>query len=167
MRLLFIAQGVTLAHVVRPLMLAEAMAERGHRVAFAAPAAYRRWASGRVDWKDLDALAPELFAERVRQGRPIYKREELRRGVAHDLELIAAARPDVVVGDFRLTLPASARKAKVPCAALANAYWSPQRPLRSPPPAIPWTIRKTTRPARLVASPQAAELAVNRATDSR
>jgi UDP:flavonoid glycosyltransferase YjiC (YdhE family) len=94
-----------------------------------------------VDWKDLDALAPEVFAQRVQQGKSIYRREELRRGVAHDLELIAAARPDLVVGDFRLTLPAGARTAKVPCATLANAYWSPQRPLRSPPPALPgWPV---------------------------
>jgi UDP:flavonoid glycosyltransferase YjiC (YdhE family) len=153
-RLLFIAQGVTLAHVVRPLMLAEAMAGRGHQVVFAAPAGYRRWAWAGVDWRDLDALAPEVFAARVERGKPIYRREELRRGVAHDLQLIAAARPDVVIGDFRLSLAASARTAGIPYACLANAYWSPRRPMRSPPPALPgWPIPWLARLLYRVAGP--------------
>jgi UDP:flavonoid glycosyltransferase YjiC (YdhE family) len=152
LRLLFIAQGVTLAHVVRPLVLARAMAARGHEAVLAAPARYRRWAPAGLQWRDLDALAPEVFAARVEQGRPIYKREELRRAVAQDLELITAVRPDVVVGDFRLSLAASARVAKVPYAALTNAYWSPRRPLKSPPPAtpglsLPWLTRLLYRAA--------------------
>jgi UDP:flavonoid glycosyltransferase YjiC (YdhE family) len=135
-RLLFIAQGVTLAHFARPLVLAEAMAGRGHEVVFAAPARYRKWAPD-IAWRDLNALEPEVFEQRVQAGLPPYKRQEVRRGIEDDLALIGAEQPDVIIGDFRLSLAASARLAKVPYAALANAYWSPQRPLRSPPPAVP------------------------------
>ena len=61
----------------------------------------------------------------------------MRRDIGHDQALIEAVQPDVIIGDFRLSLAASARRAGVPYAALTNAYWSPQRPLRSPPPAVP------------------------------
>ena len=45
--------------------------------------------------------------------------------MADDLELIRRIEPDVVVGDFRLSLAVSAPMAGVPYIALANAYWSP------------------------------------------
>ena len=65
---------MTLAHFTRPLVLAEAMAQRGHEVVFAAPPRYRKWAPD-LPWMDLEALAPEAFAQRVEAGRPIYKRQ--------------------------------------------------------------------------------------------
>ena len=41
-------------------------------------------------------------------------------------------RPDLVVGDFRLSLSVSARLAKIPYWSITNAYWSPAAALRHP-----------------------------------
>ena len=49
----------------------------------------------------------------------------LDRYVEEDLRLIDSFRPDVVVGDFRVSLAISARKARIPYVNVTNAYWSP------------------------------------------
>jgi UDP:flavonoid glycosyltransferase YjiC (YdhE family) len=49
----------------------------------------------------------------------------LRSYVEEDLAVLSAVKPDIVVGDFRISLAASAKVAKVPHVAIANAYWSP------------------------------------------
>jgi UDP:flavonoid glycosyltransferase YjiC (YdhE family) len=136
LRLLFVAEGVTLAHVGRPLVLAEAMAARGHEVTFATPERYRRWVPRSLRWRALHALRPETFAARLASGRRLYSQGQLKGYIADDLNLIRKTRPDVVIGDFRLSLAASARTSGVPYAAIANAYWSPQRRLRPPTPVL-------------------------------
>ena len=49
----------------------------------------------------------------------------LRAYVDDDLALLEAVRPDVVIGDFRLSLSVSARVAGIPYVNVTNAYWSP------------------------------------------
>ncbi|MFX7895023.1 glycosyl transferase family 1, partial [Acinetobacter baumannii] len=39
--------------------------------------------------------------------------------------MIEAFKPDLVIGDFRLSLSVSARLAGVPYMAISNAYWTP------------------------------------------
>ena len=63
----------------------------------------------------------------------------LRRYVRDDRDLLARVAPDVVVGDFRLSLSISARLAGVPYATIANIYWSPCARLRFPLPELPLT----------------------------
>lgn len=140
-RLLFVAEGVSLAHVGRPILLAEAMAARGHEVTLAAPERYRRWAPKGVRWRALNSQSPESFARRLREGRRLYGQGQLKGYIADDLNLLSFAQPDAVFGDFRLSLAASARTAGAPYAAIANAYWSPQRRLRPPAPSLDF-IRK-------------------------
>jgi len=72
-----------------------------------------------------------VFAERLASARPAFSLPRLESYVTQDLELIAAVRPDVVVGDFRLSLAASAREAGAPYISISNAYWSPDQPLRA------------------------------------
>ncbi|MFC3374324.1 hypothetical protein ACFOLJ_00110 [Rugamonas sp. CCM 8940] len=61
----------------------------------------------------------------------------MRRYVEDDLHVFKQARPDLVVGDFRLSLSISARLAGLPYVALSNAYWSPYVRQRYPLPDIP------------------------------
>ena len=135
-RVLFIGEGSTLAHAARPLALAAALPRDTHGAIIAAPERYRRFAPPGVRWIDLDAQTPEAFAERLARGEPVFSRALLERYVEQDLALFEAVRPDVVVGDLRLSLAASARLAKVPYISLSNAYWSPDRPLRARRPTI-------------------------------
>jgi UDP:flavonoid glycosyltransferase YjiC (YdhE family) len=67
--------------------------------------------------------------------------------VRADLELLRRVAPDVVVGDFRLSLSASARLAGIPYATIANVYWSPVARVRFPLPELPLTRVLGVRPA--------------------
>lgn len=140
LKVLFIAEGATLAHVARPLLLAGGL-DPGHcEVTLARPAAYA-WMSAGLGFQvcDLDCQPAEVFARRLDRGAPLFDYPTLQRYVEEDLDLIDRFRPDVVVGDFRLSLSVSARLRKVPYITICDAYWSPELPLDPPLPVLPFT----------------------------
>jgi UDP:flavonoid glycosyltransferase YjiC (YdhE family) len=123
---LFIAEGVTLAHVGRAITLAEALHARGFDVVLACDPRYARFTDALpFAVRPLASVAPEAFAAALRHGRPVYSSDTLARYAADDLALLSELRPDVVIGDFRLSLSVSARVARVPYVNVTNAYWSP------------------------------------------
>ncbi|MEW5967958.1 MAG: nucleotide disphospho-sugar-binding domain-containing protein [Pseudomonadota bacterium] len=139
-RVLFFAESVTLAHLARPLVLAQAL--RGSfEVALACAPAYREFASDAgVDLLPLDSITPAEFRRAVERGARFYDLPVLRRYTASDLDVIERFRPDVMVGDFRPSLAVSARRAGVPFVALLNAHWSPgYRHADYPMPVLPIT----------------------------
>jgi UDP:flavonoid glycosyltransferase YjiC (YdhE family) len=120
-RILFIAEAVTLAQVVRLRVLAAGLDPQRYQVHFAAAhfdelifagTTFRRWPIHSLSARRIDA--------RVRGGRRLYHTGELRRYLDADRRLIDAVTPDVVVSDLRLSL---AVECPVPHAALINAYW--------------------------------------------
>jgi UDP:flavonoid glycosyltransferase YjiC (YdhE family)/uncharacterized protein (DUF2141 family) len=125
-RVLFVSENITLAQVVRLLALAEKLPSEKYEVHFACSdsdnwifcgTTFRRHSLLTVDGpKTLAALA---------RGERLYGKRTLERYVADDLRVINEVRPDVIIGDFRLSLAVSARRVGVPCASLINAYWSP------------------------------------------
>lgn len=124
-RVLFVAEAVSLAHVARPVVLAQALAPH-HSVSVASAGAYDLCFKGTgLPRQGLDSIPPAIFLDRLAAGTPLYTRTELARYVEQDVELLRQVQPDVVVGDFRLSLSVSARIAKVPYMALCNAHWSP------------------------------------------
>ena len=129
-RVLFIGEGSTLAHAARPLALAAALPADRYEVTIATPERYRRWVAEHVSWLPLQAQSPDAFAERVRAGKPLFSRARLEQYLTEDLEHIRGVRPHVIVGDFRLSLAASARTSGTPYISISNAYWSPSQPLR-------------------------------------
>ncbi len=126
-RILFMAEAVTLAHVVRPLVLAQALDPQQYEVHFAADDRYdfvfrdssvpRRW--------PLACISSQQFLDALASGSRLYQPATLREYIAADLELIERVQPDLVVGDFRLSLAVSAAIRRVPYATVANAHWSP------------------------------------------
>lgn len=125
-RILFAAEAVTLAQVARPLALARSLPRELFEVHFAC-ARFDAGIFGDVDLQrwPLWSTPPERVDRAVRRGLPIYSRHVLERYVEEDLRLIDAARPDLIVGDFRWSLSVSGPRAGVPVASIANAYWSP------------------------------------------
>lgn len=131
-RVLFVAEGATLAHVARPLVLAKELNSGGFEILFARPPGFR-WLtgdSGLVEL-DLDCQDTATFVRRLDRGLPLYDFATLDRYVQADLALIDQVKPDVVVGDFRLSLSVSSRLRKVPYVTICDAYWSPECPLTS------------------------------------
>ena len=127
--MLLIGEGVTLAHAARPLALAAGLPKDRCEISLAIPERYHHWAPRGVKVLPLRSQSPEAFAERLRTGRPLFSRARLDAYFNEDLELLQTSAAQVVVGDFRLSLAASARIAKVPYVGVSNAYWSPDRPL--------------------------------------
>jgi len=125
-KILFVAEAVALAHVSRPLVLARAAQQTGHDVVFAT--------DERDHWllrddtlavRSIHSMSPQRFLGAIARGSPLIDYATLRAGVDEDLRLIESVRPDLVIGDLRLSLSVSARLAKVPYVAICNAYWSP------------------------------------------
>ncbi len=137
-RILFVGEGVTLAHVVRPLQLASNLKARGYDVVFACDPRYRRLAEEKkLAFEPLDSISPKLFLERVYHARPLFRLDEIKTYVRDDVALVTRTAPDVVVGDFRLSLGISAELCKLPHVAFSNAHWSPNAQLRCPVPEHP------------------------------
>jgi len=125
-RILFVAEAVTLAQVVRLVTLALALDPARYEIHFA---------SARFDdliFRDtrfvrhpIWSLSPAVIDARVARGQRLYGRRTLAAYVREERALLQAVRPDLVVGDLRLSLAISAPLDRVPYAALINAYWSP------------------------------------------
>lgn len=126
-RVLIIAEAVTLAHVGRSYSLARMLSQSGSwEVGMATAPTWDRLL-GPVDfWHSrIQSISPDTFMERLHLGKSAYTTDELSSYVEEDERVIRDFRPDVIIGEFRLSLAASARRCKVPYAALINAYWSP------------------------------------------
>lgn len=138
---LFIAEAVTLAHVARPLALSATLNASDYRVHFATDRQHQ-WLLGDFagDFSPLRSLDSRQFLQRLARGKPVYDDVTLVSHVEDDLALLASVQPDLVVGDFRLSLSISARLAKVPYFSLSNAYWSPSHQVPAyPVPSLPLT----------------------------
>jgi len=126
-RILIVAEAVTLAHVARPLALAKILEGLGHEVVVACSPSARRWfdAEGR-GFEPIESISQERFLKSLYMGKPLYNTAMLRRYVEADVALMDRVCPDVVIGDFRLSLHVSTKLCKLPYGAVTNAYWSPK-----------------------------------------
>ena len=138
LRVLFVAEAVTLAHVSRPLALAQTLDRERYAITFACGDAWASFIDNAGFTRyPIPTMSPEEFASRLSKGRRIFTRSRLAEYVKAELDLLAKTSPDVVVGDFRVSLRISTAVAGVPYVALANAYWSPFSTLPFPMPEHP------------------------------
>ena len=139
-KVLFFAEGATLAHVVRPLMLAKGLDPTNFDVTLCRPRNFSKFTSGLTfPVLDLECQDSDFFARRLDRGSPLYDFPTLCRYVDADLALIDSEKPDVIIGDFRLSLSVSARLRSIPYIAICDAYWSPERTLNPPLPVMGFT----------------------------
>ena len=139
-RILFLAEGATMAHFVRPLALADSLDPAEYNVHFYAPGRFARLLENKpYVTGQLASMPGERFLENLARGKPLFPSDVLRGYVGQDRELIRAIRPDLTIGDMRLSLPISARLEKTRCAVIMNAYWSPYAKRRSVIPELPLT----------------------------
>jgi UDP:flavonoid glycosyltransferase YjiC (YdhE family) len=133
-KILFVGEGVALTHVTRPCLLAKALDPARYEAILAIPDAYNKLLDVRgIRLESLKSIPSGQFLGALSKGTPLYDYATLSRYVEDDQELLRRVRPDLVVGDFRLSLAVSAPLVNVPYAALANAYWSPYAVMRNLP----------------------------------
>ena len=127
-RILFVAEAVTLAQVVRLVTLARTLDPAQYEIHFASACfGALEFAGTAFIQHPICSLSPEQVARAVTWGTRIYSRRRLAQYLDDDLRLLDKVEPDLVVGDLRWSLLVSAPLRKVPHAALINAYWSPYR----------------------------------------
>lgn len=136
--ILLVAEAVTLAHFGRIVTLANWLDPNRYQVVVASDPRYAALAPER-SIEPLYSIPTSQFEHALATGRPVYDDATLVRYVEDDLSLIDRIRPDLIIGDFRLSLAISAPLRKIPYAALVNAYWSPYAKTRFPVPDIPLT----------------------------
>lgn len=139
-KILFFAEGTTFARIARPLELAVGVNKDEFEVLFACPRKYQNLAAENgLQYVLINSLPSEVFLKRVSRAiLPLFKKQELERSIAEDLELIRKIKPSVVVGDFRHSLLFSSKLAGVPYVNLANSYWSGKARLKRAVPAGWW-----------------------------
>jgi UDP:flavonoid glycosyltransferase YjiC (YdhE family) len=150
-RILFVGEAVSLAHVTRPLVLAQGLDPRRYEVHFGCGSRYRDliWDAG-FPVHDLPTLTPEKFFRNLYAGKPGYSEEVLRDYLRAEMKLLARLSPDLVAGDTRFSLALSCALAGVPYAAMINAHWSPYYALGFPVPDHPLTRLFGERLVRLI-----------------
>ena len=124
-RILFVAEALTLAQVVRLLTLARGLDPERYEVAFACgpfdAIAFEGTGIVPIPLFTIDRAAA---LKKVDRGDRLYEKDVLSRYVEDEIALFDRTKPDLVIGDFRLSLAVSAPHAGIPHATLINAYFS-------------------------------------------
>lgn len=137
-KILFIGEDLTLAHVIRPFVLANSLDPDNFEIVFASGGKYASYIKNlKCSIIAIQTLSSRLFFHRLSKGQPIYTVDEIRQSVEDDLRLFKEYKPDIVVGDFRLSLGISTLKASVPYISLSNAFWSEYSTTPFPTPELP------------------------------
>ena len=139
-RILFFGEAVSLAHVARPFALAKSLDPASYDIIFACSKRFSTlFGAPPFPVLDLQTIEVARFQTALSRGQPIYDAETLRAYVEEDLRLMRDCAPDVVVGDFRLSLGVSARLQGIPYVTISNAYWSPYARPKYVVPELPFT----------------------------
>ena len=115
-----------MTHFARPAALAAALDPAEWDVFFWTPKRFHVLlgdaAAGPGDLRTLD---PDAFLRSLANGAVLYTSDVLREYVHDDLAIFKQIQPDLVIGDYRLSLCISAPLSGVPFASIFNAHWSP------------------------------------------
>lgn len=125
-RVLLIGETVTLAHIARPVVLAQGLHRAGYTVYLAADPRYQALlAALPFPVITLRSGASEDFLRRIAAGTALFDVDTLERYVAEDMALFQDLAPHVVIGDMRHSLAVSSREYGIPYLNVVNANWSP------------------------------------------
>ena len=124
-RILFVGNGVTLAHICRPLQLAKGLDSRHYEVHFACDARYRSMLASLVgQFHTIHTQDSHDFLAALAQGRPPYSSATLCADAEEDLNLLDEVQPDLFVVDFRLFMRIATTLRYIPYATITNTHWS-------------------------------------------
>jgi UDP:flavonoid glycosyltransferase YjiC (YdhE family) len=119
---LFVAEAVSLAQVVRLRELASSLDPSRYAVTYAsARFSPLVFADTSFERRVIRGVDPDELLARASRCQGLHDEATLLRYIADDLDLLHELEPDLVVGDLRLSLTVSASLARVPYAPLINA----------------------------------------------
>lgn len=115
-----------MTHFARPAALAAALDSEEWDVFFRTPKRFHGLLDDTVAGVgDLRTLDPDAFLNSLANGAVLYSADVLRGYVQDDLAIFKQLEPDLVIGDYRLSLCISAPLSGLPFASIFNAHWSP------------------------------------------
>jgi UDP:flavonoid glycosyltransferase YjiC (YdhE family) len=115
-----------MTHFARPAALAAALDPAEWDVFFWTPKRFHALLGDTaVGLGDLRTLDPGAFLNSLANGAVLYSADVLREYVQDDLAIFKQIDPDLVIGDYRLSLCVSAPLSGLPFASIFNAHWSP------------------------------------------
>jgi len=125
-RVLFVSEAVTLAHVARPLALAKALDRSRYDVALACDPRYNELLeTSQLKLLPIQSISSQQFLRSLARGSRLYSTSVLESYIQEDQEAIENFQPDLVIGDFRLSLAISTALTQKTYLNITNAYWSP------------------------------------------
>lgn len=137
-KILVISESVTLAHIIRPVSLLKHLDTDTFELHVASSKDSQHYFSElKHSFYQVTCLSSQKFKEALATGSTFIQKNLLQTQINEDLELLKQIKPDLVIGDFRISLNISARVAKVPYITLTNTHWLNFKPQDLPLPEIP------------------------------
>src|SRR5438132_6071655 len=105
-RILFLAEGATMAHFVRPLALADSLDPAQYDIHFHAPSRFFPYLRDKpFTVSELPNMPGERFLANIAKGVPPFPPDVIRSYVKQDCEILRSVRPHIVIGDMRPRSP--------------------------------------------------------------
>lgn len=137
-KILVISESVTLAHIIRPVTLLKHLDTDRFELHVASSKDSEHYFSElKHSFYQVTCLSSQKFKESLATGSTFIQKDLLQIQINEDLELLRQIKPDLVIGDFRISLNISARVEKVPYITLTNTHWLNFKPQDLPLPEIP------------------------------
>lgn len=120
---LVIGDSMSLAHVARAMVFAHRLEDLGHQVTFAT-GTYHQSLVRREGFaaREVYGVPPAVAIAAIRRGSHVFDMKTVAEYVSSDLRLIDDVRPDLIVGDFRLSLNISAEIAGIAYQNIVSGY---------------------------------------------
>jgi UDP:flavonoid glycosyltransferase YjiC (YdhE family) len=134
-KILIIADGITTAHPTRMEQLANQIDKKRFEVHFATTQNYFSLLTiNKKFLYPITSISTKSFTDRIFNTQLPWTRTDLDSQLKEDRELLKQARPDIVIGDTRLTLTVACKEEGIPYYNVVNFHWTPlfQRPLVVP-----------------------------------
>lgn len=129
-KILFICETVTMAHLMRSKTLIQGLDQKKYSIYLAAgsiPAFVKSELEKLCTLLPLESsIESALFLKHLAKGTLPYTDKVVEAQVINDIKLIEDVNPDLVVGDFRLSLAISAKVKNIPYINISNATWHPR-----------------------------------------
>lgn len=137
--ILFVGEGVSLAHVSRPLVLAQSLDPNKFDIYFACDPRYQALlkVAPHIQYCPIRSIPSENFVSAINYGWFDWDKDNIESYIQQELELFGKVRPSLVVGDYRMTLSISAEVSGIKSAALTNFHWSPYSRMQVEMPSFP------------------------------
>lgn len=122
--------GYSLAHTIRPLVIARVLKDRGYRVVLAGRGKHvERVRQEEFEWYDVETMPQRRMDQYVERGDyGYYDCEWIGRCVSSERVLMQAIKPDLVIHDMKPTVALSARLEGIDDARVTQAYNQPGYP---------------------------------------